>query len=348
MSMLSFFRHPRREESALGVCFGKAPDSADFVRPGIHSPLLESFEEWLQSAQSAMQHYPQWESFYDQCGVIEFGYQHRNEAFVGAMIPSHDRAGRRSPLVAGRIESVGFRRYQSVPVSERVFFPLAAEGLHTALRSGLVQALRGNDVQIAARELREVASRYVVDCGLGVQLQEQFIAQTPLSDLFALIEQHYPAVGVERYLTNLIFLAHYSQQFKPLSLHQIIRLPLPENEGMKNSFLCFWLHLLANLDHEHGSGSYLLRRDSECNGVVAALGSMPDLGLWALLSHHQDERYMLDCTGEQEHWRSHQAFAGVAFALSRVCANPLLPLNVLLSFCREIGSALRQSRWPML
>lgn len=340
--MLTFLRNRGEARDAFGVCFGKLAACADFIRPHRHAAVVERFDGWLQRAHRSLQRREEWMPAYDGSAPVEFVFHDQQERIVGVFHPSRDAAGRRYPLVAARVE----RREAAggVEPGEHVLMPMAGEALSEALLPDLQRAMSQPGGKEKLRELRRMGDQLAPDQTLARQLHRQFISATPLHALFSLLERERPGTDCQRFFINLIYLAHFGRQFGGVTLDQVLRLPLPTESGQQRPYACFWLHLISILVGERNVGGYLMRREPGHAVLVAGVGALPEQSLWALLSSGSEPDCVADFAGGDEHWRSHAAYAGIAYALSRVCANPESPLSVLLAFAREIGAGLHQDR----
>ncbi len=336
--MLDFLRQRTDSRDSFGVCFGKLAGFGDFIRPHRHAAVIEHFDLWLQRAHGNLQRRASWAEVYDDSAAVEFVFLAGAERLAGVLQPSRDAAGRRYPLVAARVERADAGN------GEPVLMPMACEALSEALTPGLQRALQtsGKD---QLRDLRRISEQLAPDPTLAQQLHRQFVASMPLRDLFELLEHELPGTDCQRFFINLIYLAHFGHRFGEVTLEQVLKLPLPRDAGQQRPYACFWLNLIGNLVGASNVGGYLMRCGANRSLLVIGVGTLPEQALWALLAPESESACVADFCAGDEHWRSHSAYAGIAYALSRVCASPDASLAVLLAFAREIGAGLHRDGW---
>lgn len=333
-----------RTESQLAASytlFGKLPNRADFVRVNAAHPAVLEFDGLIQAA---FESNPGEHSLL--AGPVDFQYLTRDQrhVMVGVLMPSHDQAGRRYPLVAAAIlpcESIdGY--LQVSPIAYEVFFD--------GLREQVVNAVENSVEALSCRQFLEGNLRAYEsadeDLALAGSVVERFMAMLPAERLSGLLAAAPHPATLHQALLNLAFYQAYLRRFDHRTTNQLFLLPLSSSKGEQALIASAWLAILSSLRGMRGQGgawrgSYLfLRRPGEGAQLVASVGSVPPCFANLMIGQPVERSMLLDLAQENAAWMSHRLYAEVSYALGRLLADPSCRLSALCGFLDEMSRQL--------
>jgi len=120
------------DQAVTAGVYGKHPAFGDFVSSGISAPLTELLERWFAHVMPSLRSGwgDAWEQNFDHAFPLRFWFgpdlTPQGRGFLGVVRASHDRVGRRFPLLAG-VEGSGL----AAPVQEQ------GQDVYAALEAGL-------------------------------------------------------------------------------------------------------------------------------------------------------------------------------------------------------------------
>ena len=339
--MFAFLKQKPVLANSVGVCFGKLPGTADFIRSNTSHEVVQDCDAWIQRALEQMSGVEEWGVLYDQMPLVDFCFSGRQQAkLMGVIAPSQDSVGRRYPLLAARIES---DQSESGVMSAAVLslVPVACEALHTSLRRKLSQAGNDFDNRVVVQECRDLCAQIEPDYLLAAEVVRQFLRTTTLGSLFAQVAKEHPDVDQETFFLNLTFSVDFARRYNDAVFNQMLRLPLSADAGSQAPYASFWLAAIsALLGEQNKDCNFIIARSQGRGDLLVSVREMPDKGLMALAGRGVGRGAEVDLVAEHDVWRSHRAYADMSYAISRMCADPALPLESLLEFFGELGKTL--------
>ncbi|OCX58184.1 type VI secretion-associated protein [Thioclava sp. SK-1] len=180
----------------IGV-FGKHPAYGDFLRAGVSDPIVEAMMQWLDPTLAQLRDDlgNDWAAFWDQAQPVRFwiGRGVFGKTLAGIMVASHDRVGRRYPLVL-----MGEGVAQAAPVVD------PDQTVYAALEYHLRQMQPG----IGAKALLEGMSVSMPsETPQAAQTGPTVWAHHPHADLAALLGAAVPVEAEHARLTRAMFWA---------------------------------------------------------------------------------------------------------------------------------------------
>ena len=342
--MFAFLKQKTSSATNVGVCFGKMPGTADFIRSNTSHEVVQDCDAWIQRALEQMSGVDEWTMLYDQMPLVDFCFSGRHQAkLMGVIAPSQDSAGRRYPLLAARIES-DQSESGVISVNQQVVLslvPVACEALHTSLRRKFNQVGNDFDNRVVVKECRDLCAQIEPDYLLAAEVVRQFLRTTTLGSLFAQVAKEHPGVDQETFFLNLTFSVDFARRYNDAVFNQMLRLPLSSDAGSQAPYASFWLAAISALLGEQSKDcNFIISRSHGRGDLLVSVREMPDKGLMALAGRGVGRGAEVDLVAEHDVWRSHRAYADMSYAISRMCVDPALPLESLLEFFGELGKTL--------
>lgn len=342
--MFAFLKQKSIAVNNVGVCFGKLPGLADFIRSNTSHEVVQECDAWIQRALEQMSGVDEWVALYDQIPAVDFCFSGRHPMkLMGVLAPSQDSAGRRYPLLAARIEADqvepgAINANQQAVLS---LVPVACEALHTSLRRKFNQIGNAFDNRAVVQECRDMCAQIEPDYLLASEIVRQFLRTTTLGSLFAQVANEHPEVDQETFFLNLTFSVDFARRYNDAVFNQMLRLPLSSDSGCQAPYASFWLAAIsALLGEQNKDCNFIIARTQGRGDLLVSVREMPDKGLMALAGRGVGRGAEVDLVAEHDVWRSHRAYADMSYAISRMCADPDLPLESLLEFFGELGKTL--------
>jgi type VI secretion system protein ImpM len=344
------FKRAATDAAATYTLYGKLPNRADFVRVNANHPVVTEFDELIQRAFERLSSEGDWAQSYDNGGPVEFQYVSRDLRYtlIGVLTPSRDQAGRRYPLVAGAIlPSESIAGYVHVaPIAYEVFFDGLREQVNTAIENS-VEALSCR--QFLESHLR-TSDTAAADLDLAQSVVAHFMGATSASRLNDLLVADSRSATLEQALLNIAFYRAFLRRFDNPATNQIILLPLPADRGEQPLIASAWLSMLDVLwqgvkDKQPWRCNHLLLQHTASENVMLAVcfGKVNENFTTIMLGKTLDPPLLLDLCNEQDAWTNHRMYAEVSYALSRILADPALPLSGLCTFLQDVGHKLDDS-----
>jgi type VI secretion system protein ImpM len=321
--------------------YGKLPNRADFVRVNANHAIVVEFDGLLQRALERLAQDKHWAASYATARPVEFQYVSRDSryALIGALAPSSDLAGRKFPLLAAVIVPAEAVAYHApiAPIAYEVFFDGLREHIATAL-SNSVEALSCREFLQSQVRGDEAAA---ADLELARSVVERFMQTTSIGRLRDILQSGSRPLELEQTLLNIAFYRAFLRRFGNPSTNQIIRLPLPADQGEQTLVASAWLSLLNALGRSAGNESpacknFLILNDGAGASLAACYAEAHERLVMQMLGA-AGESTLLDLHTEQEAWKSHRLYAEVSYALGRLLADPALKLDVLCRFLGEVS-----------
>lgn len=340
------FKRPEAGAPATYTLYGKLPNRADFVRVNADHTTAMEFDDLILRSFERLTCQRDWEKAYDASTPVEFQYVSRDfrHTFLGVLSPSSDQAGRRYPLVAGAIlPSDSIAGYAHIaPIAYEVFFDGLREQVCTAVENS-VEALSCRQFLESQLRANDTAA---ADLDLAKSVVSRFMKTTSIAKLNELLASDPCSSSLEQALLNLAFYRAFLRRFDNPATNQVIVLPLPLDKGERALVASAWLSILAALWQGKGNvepwrGNYLMLELSTESVVLAAcFDRAHEKFATIMLGSGLEMAARLDLCREQDAWKNHCLYAEVSYALGRLLADPMLSIQALCDFLRDVGSKL--------
>ena len=343
------FNRTETQTVASYTLFGKLPNRADFVRVNANHPVALEFDEFIQSALEYMAGEPGAIERAAQTGTVDFQYVSRDQRqiMLGVLMPSHDQAGRRYPLVAAAI--LPFESIEGyLPVA-----PIVYEVFFDGLREQVINAVENSVEALSCRQFLESNLRAYEtgddDLKLARSVVERFMSIQPTSRIADLLAATARPATLQQALLNIAFYQAYLRRFDNRATNQLFLLPLSANKGEQSLIASTWLAILSALWWETDTGnswrgSYLVvRHPNESAQLVASIGKMPASFGRVMLGASIESPMVLDLGAENEAWMSHRMYAEASYALGRILADPDCRLSALCGFLNDMSRELERN-----
>jgi type VI secretion system protein ImpM len=262
----------RAGSTTIGI-LGKAPWRDEYLRIGVEGELFASFDAWLtDNVEWASVHAgPAFADAYRQGSARAFVFRPngtRAAVLAGAIVPSHDGAGRNFPLIvaapfADQAEELAATP-ELLPIVLEDFWQLANE-LVVAVQDAGGQDLAGRLAAVALPPMpsaSEAAATYV-----------EWKNTMPLTDLFALVYGESDGARVAHALRMMLAAVKpYRDVDRPRTL-LTLRLPLGASGG---AAVCFWIDLIRRATHWKTTiPSLFWSHDGASGDMLLHLGAPP-------------------------------------------------------------------------
>lgn len=334
------------ESNATYTILGKLPGRADFLRINASHPVAQEFDDLLAHGIDSASAMPGWSEHYGQSGPSDFFYTSRDgrHAFIGAMHPSRDSAGRRYPLVAGVIvpsESV----VDCLPV-----LPIAYELFFSGLREQLASGIENSVEMLACRQFLETQlsnnQHANADLDLARELLARFQQVQPASSLEKLHGNTRGSGALERALINIGFALELSRRFNSPTLQQLVTLPLPDSAAEDSFFSASWLMIYLAFARQLFKGaipSYFVTRiaGKTCFSVVP--GQVPARFIPTLLGAPLDPLCALDLDAPNPPWAAHRLYAEASYLLGRELLDPQATVRRVIELIAQLAEKIGKS-----
>jgi len=330
---------PARDTTPQYAVFGKLPGREDFIRLGFSShPAVLEFDGVLARSLTYVSRQPGWnEATVLRAGSSDFLFTtyDRRWCYFGALLPSHDKAGRLFPLVAGII----LPAHALAPASAE--FSLANELFFSGLRDPLSSAVNTGDLHACQRFLDTWATpnpHARDDIELAGQLLARHLASTPLARLqTALSDDCGP--GLDDILLAFIFYADMLRRLGTTAPKKVIELPLSAKEGEASLDLAMWLAFYrAAMGKNKTRFPDFIARNDQRRTFTLAPGRLGERCLGTLWGMANDPASMLDADeGANAPWSRHPTWIAAAYDLGRQVQNPEMQLASLISTVERIA-----------
>jgi len=329
---------PARDTTAQYAVFGKLPDRDDFIRLGVSNhPVVLEFDGVLARSLAYVNRQPNWnEAAVLRAGSSDFLFTtyDRRWCYFGVLLPSHDKAGRLFPLVAGII----LPAHALAPASAE--FPLANELYFSGLRETLTSTVNTGDLHLCQRFLNTwVAPNPHArdDIELAGQLLARHLARTPLARLQAILYDN-SGPGFDDILLAFIFYADTLRRLGTSAPKQVIELPLSGKEGEATLDQAMWLAFYrAAIGKDKTRFPDFVARNGARRILTLAPGRLGERCLGALWGMPNELASMLVIAGSDAPWNRHPAWITAAYDLGRQVQNPDALLASLLSTVERIS-----------
>lgn len=343
--MFSFLKTRPTSQQGQGLIFGKLPDRSEFVRANSNAPVMQAFDHWLQTALDQLHQLPDWEHRYDTLPALDFCYRDGHSNLIGSLIPSQDNHQRRYPFVTSKLlqdpPAIG---NQPQPRLDNSLAPVAGEALMRALQHEYSTISAGEPGPRLSHACRQLADTVEMDFVLAHAVVRQFCQQSSVADLVTSLQQQAPDIRFDTFLLNLAFAIDFACRYPDPVFNQLIRLPLPIDKGRRALYAAFWLKAMqAIAGQDQWGGHFVISQHPSHPVLLMAMRDLPSSTLAALASDTPAPIEM-NLHETQEAWRAHRGYADMAYAISRLCADPGIRLAALLEFLTETGLQLARSR----
>ena len=199
-----FSRSAGKSKRAFTI-FGKVPSMTDFLAVQASHPTVKDLDRLIQGVMTVMAGNHEWKQHFDAIPAIDLLWQSPTgpEVFVGVLLPSHDAAGRRYPLLGGLVLPGGeAARYGPLLL-------LGAELLCSRLRNLL---LRAREDPAGLPELRDYLADQASDKGMDLlepdllgEIYNKFINEEAVLELGRAVSETSPATALRRTVLHLLF-----------------------------------------------------------------------------------------------------------------------------------------------
>lgn len=334
------------ESIATYTIFGKLPGRGDFLYINATHPIAREFDNILAQSLDAVSSTPGWEENYDHAGPCDFFFvsQDLHHAFIGAMHPSRDSAGRRYPLVAGIITP-------SESISEFMpYLPLVYELFFTGLREQLISGIDNSVEMLACRHFLETQlgnSRHAsADLDLAQELLTRFHQYQPATSLEALFEQRGNRGLLERALINIGFSLELSKRFNAPSTQQQISLPLPGDTAVDVFYSATWLMIYMQFSHHlrgDALSGYFISHRNGVSHLTIVPDRIPSRLTHALQGAAPDPLTVLDLDTPNPPWATHRLYAEASYLLGRELLDPQANIRRVIEFTAQLAEKIGNS-----
>lgn len=223
------------------TCFGKVPTHGDFVRYRSDGDLARAFDAWLQQGLYTLKSRSVTrQQHYDRSLPFAFCFRERagETALVGAMQPSHDRVGRRYPLVVAReLDRVEARDTPRLPV-EHAAYLASVQQIAVQAASGTVEY---RDLESILESIRTTEPVHPSDAF------ENFLAETRFASVVTHTWGYFEDARKYLVIKNLLDARDGSDVARVASSG--IRLPLGSGRGAEGYEAAFWLEVCDRILH---------------------------------------------------------------------------------------------------
>jgi len=329
---------PARDVVPKYAVFGKLPDCGDFMRLGVTShPAVLEFDGVIARSLAYVSRQPGWsEETALHAGGSDFLFTtyDRRWSYFGTLLPSHDKAGRLYPLVAGAVLPIHATAsvFPEIPIANELFF--------SGLREALSEAIKSGDLHACQRFLDSwvvVNPHAQDDIELARQLLHRHLASTTVARLqTALSDERYPTL--DDILLTFIFHADLLSRLGASAPKQVIALPLSGKEGEAALDQGMWLAFCraAMGKNKTRFPDFIATNDGR-RTLTLASGRLGERCLGAIWDMENDPASVLDAQAPDAPWKRHRAWADTAYTLSRLVQDPGLNLSSLISTVERIA-----------
>ena len=240
-----FSRSAGKSKRAFTI-FGKVPSMTDFLAVQASHPTVKDLDRLIQGVMTVMAGNHEWKQHFDAIPAIDLLWQSPTgpEVFVGVLLPSHDAAGRRYPLLGGLVLPGGeAARYGPLLL-------LGAELLCSRLRNLL---LRAREDPAGLPELRDYLADQASDKGMDLlepdllgEIYNKFINEEAVLELGRAVSETSPATALRRTVLHLLFSRGQGPEGREEEKKFLV-LPLSLEPGRSMLHASVWMDLLALL-----------------------------------------------------------------------------------------------------
>lgn len=262
----------RAGSTTIGV-LGKAPWRDEYLRIGVEGEPFASFDTWLtDNVEWAVVHAPPgFAEAYRTGSARAFVFRPTGTTapvLAGAIVPSHDGAGRNFPLIV----AAPFADQAEALASTPELLPIVLEDFWQLANDLAVAVQNAGGVDVAGR----VASVTPPPMPSASEASATYVAWTntmPLTDLFALVYGDADGRGAAQAVQMILETVRpYRDIDRPRTL-LTLRLPLGASGG---AAVCFWIDLIRRATHWKTTiPSLFWSHDGASGDMLLHLGDAP-------------------------------------------------------------------------
>lgn len=328
------------EEPVNYAIVGKLPNRPDFVRINANHPVVNEFDELIQSAMTHLLHESTDEQRYLNT-VTDFYYTSRDQhwVFMGVLMGSRDLSGRRFPFFAGIVVPCTQIAANAAltPISHEIYF----DELRRQIANAIDNAVEAVSCQAYLHTQCNSDSCGSVDFILARDLVERFSTSQTVSRLSQVLALDSKPAALDQALLNIACYGDFLSRFENPATLQEVLLPLPAETGEGTLVAAEWLSLLmAAWGLPAWRGSYFIRRDLDSSWLAASYGRIPERFMSWIVGGDINDSVRLNLATEEEAWRAHTYYAETAYALGRLLSDPGASMMALREALIEIGHKL--------